>query len=518
MADTTLQNDIALAEKFDDDIQFSKASVEDIQGTLEATVEETDKIQLSDHQQEMVDSYHSAAKTYKGDIYAVADKDALEAMVNTSGELIMDKSPSYVQMKELPESMKSEQFATQKPGEYWQFSDKFGTNVWGSYEFHGIVVPGTEGFMEVSAGIVKKAMIAFGNTIPKQYEVTAKGLKHYIAMAQKLRERLTALRPLLDKRDYPYRDVFEYGAYSRFFQFDGESISNFYQFQNAMDVQSRATQYVVKASESYGILLMERLLESLQQLQIAKEPDSQEMLNLRDSVNFHWKTTWKEAQITTEPGQTPQSAFNAFPERKFVSIAPLLDNRYLVAHSPKNDGGKDPVRVSEAIKHYGASVAFDKTNEKNEAQSMIVPNTDELSKLVTQTINTLYDIQGLNVLVDKNESFAKDFKKATDVLTKVMDKTVDNQFFGFLREYFKLATSIGTAVQQPYVQMVWLYIRCALVVTAMAELAVLEEPQKHVVLKQFFSKQSKEFSNTALESYQATQKALNAALMASSAK
>jgi hypothetical protein len=349
--------------------------------------------------------------------------------------------------------------------------------------------------------------------MPEAFAITSKGINHYIELADKLRMRLLNLKPLLDKRDFPYTNVFDFGAYSRFFQVAGQAIDCSSAFEAAMDVQSRATQHVVAASNSFAIPLMEKLMESLQSLQVSKAPEPGKIIALRDSVQSYWESTWAEAEITPKPGQTPQSIVNAFPDRKFISLAPLLDNRYLVAHRPKSDGGNDPARITSNIKHYGATVAFDKVKGVEGYKSMDVPNIDELSKLVTQTINTLYDMKALKILADQNATFAKDVKKATDLLNKLIaDVDVGNkEFFGFVSEYFKIATAICQVITQPYVAMMWAYIRCAIVVVSLVELAVLEDAHQHVVSSRFFAKQNTEFSSPAMESYQTTQRVLQAA-------
>lgn len=456
MDSQSFNQDVATAEQIDNALQDQFVSMEDIMGTVEAIQDETSKLeplqQLNDHQQEMVNTYHDVAQATKGDVYAVADKSAL-------------------------------------------------------------VVPGNEGFLELTSGVAKKAVVAFNKQMPETFAITSKGINHYIEMADKLRMRLLNLKPLLDKRDFPYTNVFDFGAYSRFFQVAGKPIDCSSAFEAAMDVQSRATQCVVSASNSFAIPLMEKLMESLQALQTSKAPEPEKIIALRDSIKSYWESTWAETDITTQPGQTPQSIVNTFPDRKFVSLAPLLDNRYLVAHRPKSDGGNDPMRITSNIKHYGAMVAFDKVKGVEGYKSMDVPNIDELSKLVTQTINTLYDMKALKQLADQNATFAKDVKKATDLLNKlVANVDVGNkEFFGFVSEYFKIATAICQVITQPYVAMMWAYIRCAIVVVSLVELAVLEDTHQHVVSTRFFAKQNTEFSSPAMESYQTTQRVLKAA-------
>lgn len=463
MDNQSFVEDVNLAEQYDQELQDQQVSIEDIAGTLNAVTDGQlePAQQLSDHQQEMVNIHSALSKSEKGEVYAVMDEKAL---------------------------------ADNK------------------------AVAANEGFLELTSGIARKACVSFGEAIPKQFQITAKGLKHYLEMADKLHQRLVNLLPLVKKRDHPYRDVFDFGVYSRFFQVAGQPVDNSDAFQTALTLQVDATQHVFSAAQSYAVPIMQKLLESLQQLNPAQAPDAEKFIALRDAVKFSWETTWEDAGITTKPGQTPQSALNAFPDRKFTSLAPLLDNRYLVAHRPKSDGGDNPAKITESMKHYGASVVFDKVKGSTTGyNSMDIPNCDELAKMMVQTIGTLHDMQGLKDLVKQNESFAKELKQACDVLNKAI-KTQGNdaQFFGFVAEYFKVATAVSQLIQQPYIAMVWLYIRCAMVVVSLAELAVLEETNEHVVANRFFAKQQSEFSNPALESYQTTQRVLGAAVRACS--
>ncbi len=453
MNEQSLQGDIELAEELDKHLQEQSVRIEDIQGSLEAIAQaimaDEEQVQLSDHQQTLVDKFHDGAKIHKGKEIISADASALE------------------------------------------------------------------GFVETTAKLARKAVISFSEDIPLQFKLSAKALNHYVGVAQKLRERLLQLRQKLAKRDFPYEDIFEYGAYSRFFQIGGNAIGGFTAFQEAMDVQSVATRHVALAGGAYSVVIMEKLLANLQELQAPRKLDAEKLIEMRDSIDRHWLQTWKEAEITLKPGQTPQAALNAFPDRKFVCLAPLLDNRYLVAHKPKSDGGNDPAKITTAIRHYGASLVFDKNASVEKQPSMNVPNIDDLLTLVDQTINVLHDMRAFEDMAKKNDSFAKDFKKAADILNKRIGSETSPEFFGFITEYFKLATAVGQSIQQPYVQMAWMYIRCAMVVTALAELAAIEEPKQRIVTARFLTKQNTEFVNPALESFNLTSRVLRAAKRAS---
>lgn len=506
MDNQALQDDIEIAEALDEHLHEQSVRIEDITGSLEAIgqalMADEEPKQLTDHQQDMVDAYHEASQNRKGDVYAVADKAALETYVDNEG---ITRA-----FKPLPGE------TAEQVDDFHGFAKEYGPNVWGVFKVYGIIIPGNEGFVEMTSALARKAASAFSNEIPQHFKITAKGLSHYAGMAQRLRARLLQLRPLLEKREFPYTDVFDYGAYSRFFQVNGKSIGGFSGFAEAMEVQSAAMTHVLRAADSYGVVIMEKLLKSLQELQAVKKPDAEAMIALRNSIEQHWEFTWQQANITlAPPGQTPQDAANSFPERKFTCLAPLLDNRYLVAHAPKNSGGENPSKISVAIKHYGASVVFDKKAAAATQHSMNVPNSDDLLQLLDKVVDLLHDMGSLEALAKKNDAFAKDFKKATDVLVKQIAEAPDGEFCGFVAEYFKLATAIGQSIQHPYVQMAWLYLRCAMVLVSLTELAVIEEPKQRIATARFFAKQRTEFGNPALESFRLTQKALKAAIRAS---
>jgi hypothetical protein len=452
MINQALESDINVAEELDKNLQEQSVRINDIHGSLEAitqAIDTDDQIQLTDHQQALVNEFQDQAKNRKETVYAVADAAALE------------------------------------------------------------------GFVETTAKLARKAVLSFCDDIPLQFKLTAKALKHYVEMAQKLRERLLQLRPLIEKREFPYEDVFDYGAYSRFFQVNGKSIDSFFDFQRAMRDQNAATNHVMLAGGAYSAVVMEKLLVSLRELQAPTSVNVAKLEELRDSIEHNWLVTWKEAEIAETSGQTPQTALNAFPDRKFVCLASLLDNRYLVAHQPKSNGGSDPVKITNAIKHYGAALVFDKNASGERKSSMIVPNIDDLLDMVDQTIHVLNDMKSLEAMAKKNDSFAKDFKKVADTLAKRLESESNPNDFGFIAEYFKLATAVGQSIQQPYVQMAWMYVRCAMVVTALAELSAVEVSSQRVVATRFIAKQNTEFTNPALESFNLTSKVLQAARRAS---
>ena len=515
MNEQELQTDITVAEELDENLQEQSVRVDDIQGSLEAIAQaivvDEEPIQLNDHQQLLVDDFKAGKKEHKGRELAVADSEAIEAYVDNRGKLHMDGDAPFVPVKPLDAAVAS----AKKGDDPAMLAREYGANVFGAIEFGGILLPGNEGFFEVTSKLARKAALSFADDIPLQFKLTAKALNHYVGMAQKLRQRLLSLRPMLEKRDFPYEDVFEYAAYSRFFQVGGKAIGGFSAFKEVMDVQSVATRHVMQAGGAYSVSVMEKLLATLQDLQAPMKPDVEKMVEMRDSIANLWMQSWEEAEISLTPGQTPQVALNAFPDRKFVCLASLLDNRYLVAHQPKNNGGKDPVKITSAVKHYGASLVFDKNASDEKQASMNVPNIDDLLALVDQTINVLHDMKGFELLAKKNDSFAKDFKKAADILNKRLASENNPAFFGFIAEYFKLATAVGQALQQPHVQMAWMYVRCAMVVTALAELAAVEESKQRIAAARFLTKQNTEFVNPALESFNFTNRVLRAAKLAS---
>lgn len=510
MDEIELKNNIESGELLDEGIQEQSEQLDELQGSLEALAQavmgDAPPIKLNEHQQERVNDFKTLAKNHNGEVIAVADQSAVEAYVDNKGTLHMDKDAEFIPMKPLMASVA----AAMKGDDPAGLARQFGPNVFGSFEVHGFIVPGNEGFADIASGLFRKIVSAVGRELPVQFKITAKALNHYVEMSEKLRTRLIELRPLLAKREFPLNDVFDYGAYSRFFQVDGKAIAGWSAFEDAMELQNTATRHVLQAADSYSVVVMEKLLGGLQQLQAAKKPDAEQLVELRDSIERHWLQTWKEADLTTQPGQTPQSALNAFPDRKFVCLASLLDNRYLVAHAPKSNGGSDPAKITTAIRHYGASLVFDKKSGVAAETSMNVPNVDDLLKMVDQVINVLHDMKGFAALAKKNDSFAKDFQKAMDILNKQTQSNSDTQLLGFVSEYFKIVGAVVSSIQQPYAHMAWMYVRCAMVVTSLVELSVVEDPKDRAATNRFFIKQSTEFNNPALESYVMTKTALQA--------
>jgi hypothetical protein len=547
-----LMQEVMRGEILDTEVEERYHHLHEIQGSLEAltggapstgAVVSDEKVQLTDHQQQMVDDFKTLQHEHKGAVYAVADKRALEAYVDNKGNLRLDGDAEFVAVKPLSASV-----AAATPGEDPAALARLGPNVFGSVEVHGIVVPkkvaqetyressgfaevqplpttepemfavqaATEGFGEMAAGLFRKAVFGMSKQVPEAFTTTSKALKHYVGLAQMLRERLLKIRPLLEKRDFPLVELFEYGEYARFFQVGGKSINSIGEFEEAMAVQNAAMRLVYGASEGYCVPVTENLLEALQSLHSSGEPDVGYLEKMRDGIESRWAFTWKDAALVPKPGQTPQHALNAYPDRKFLTLAPLLDNRYLVAHSPKKNGGDKADSIIEALKHYGASLVFDKSASKATETSMPVPNCRDLLKMLDETVELLNDMQILGALAKKNEKFSKDIGKALEILNKKAQEKADPAFWGFIGAYFKVASSIAGTIQQPYLAMAWMYIRCAMVVASLAELSALEDPKDRIVSVKFLAKQNTEFSNPAMESYGLTLKALRAAQRASS--
>ncbi len=449
MDDTLLEQDLVAAEAIDEQIHSTNTELEDVTGSLSAV---TDAVNTEDETIRL-NAHQQASVTAFKDL----TKDSKEAVY-----AVVDKEA-------------------------------------------------LEGFLDVSSALARKATVAFSASIRNKFEQTSKALVHYNTLAQKLKGRLEELKPLLQKRDFPLVDVFEYGSYARFFQLNGKGVGNFSHFQDAVNMQVIATNYVFTATSSYSNVITQKLLTCLQELQSVRQPDPAKMVVLRDSIERYWLQTWKEADLTPFHGETPQSALNAFPTAKFTSLMPLLDNRYLVAYQPKNNGGTDPAKITLAIKDYGVTVAFDKNKTESLQQFMNIPNGKDLLVMVEQTIKQLSDFKLMGTLAKQNDKVAKDLQRATDILSKQMTKETDKQYFGFITEYFKLFSAIATVSQEPYTQMSWMFIRTAMIVITLVELSVLEDTNKQIVAKRFLTKQNEEFSNIATESFEATQKALKAA-------
>lgn len=449
MDETLLNQDINTAEELDETVYNSSAEMEDISGSLEAI---TQAVVAEDEPVYLTDHQQDAVTEFKN--LTKNQKDTVYAVIDKAA---------------------------------------------------------LEGFLDVSSALARRSATAFNDSIGKKFYHTSKALEHYAALGQKLKARLEELKPLLEKRDFPLVDVFEYGTYSRFFQLNGKGVGSFTHFQDAVNVQVIATKYVFTAASSYSNVIAQKLLTSLQELQSTRQPETATMVALRDSIERYWLQTWKEADITPLHGETPQSALNAFPTAKFTSIAPLLDNRYLVAYQPKNNGGTDPAKISIAIKDYGVAVVFDKSKIESTQKFMNIPNCKDLLAMVDQTINMLSDFKLMGQLAKQNTKVSAELHRATEILIKQMTSESDKQYFGFITEYFKLFSAIAQVTQEPYAQVSWMFIRTAMVVITLAELSVLEDPNKQIVTKRFFTKQNEEFSNIATESFETTQKALKAA-------
>lgn len=368
-----------------------------------------------------------------------------------------------------------------------------------------------ESFTDMTYGLAKKAATSSVAGIKVKYAHTAKLLRYYAKIAGTLHARLEELKPLLKAREYPVVEYFDYGSFSRFFQVNGKSIGDFTTFNTVVEQQLSATHYVFQAASSYVGPLNQKLLTSLQQIQSVGKAQPELLVELRDSVERHWLQTWKEADLVPNKGQTPQSALQAFPNAKFTSLVPLLDNRYLVACQPKSNGGNDANRVVDAIYNYRVAVAFDKTKVPNPQASINLPNCRDLLLLVDQVLVQLNDFKEMELLAKQNDKGAREFERVSNIVLKHKPTENELQYYGFLAQYFKILGAAANSSQEPYIEMCWLFIRTALVITSFVELSVLVEQDKRQVTKRFTTKHGENFPAPALESYIGTQKALQAA-------
>lgn len=368
-----------------------------------------------------------------------------------------------------------------------------------------------EGFGDFTNALVKRGCVTYAAGLRVKFHHASKTLNHYASVAATLKTRLEALRPLLKAREFPLREVFEYGAYSRFFTVAGKPISVYSQFQSVLDNQVLATGHVFSGIERYTDVIVKKLLDELVLLQSEAKATPERMVALRDDLERYWLQTWKEAHITPNPGQPPQSALQAVPEAKFTSLCPLFDNRYLVAQQPKNNGGTNSSQIASAMKFYGASIVFDKTKSPERSSFINIPNCDDLLATVDQCITQLNDFKALGSLAKKNLTYANDLKRAADILIKALDGNTSQPYRSFMIDYFKVLATLGNTVQEPYISTAWMFVRTVMIVTTLVELSVLEDDKEHAVAKRFMTKQNEEFAHVANESYSNTVNVLNAA-------
>lgn len=369
-----------------------------------------------------------------------------------------------------------------------------------------------EGFMDLGAKLAKKAAISYSGGIKVKLMFTAKALNHYVDTAKALQKRLEALRPLLAKRDIPFNPVFDYGAYSRFFMVDGVSLKDFTGFRHILGYQVEMTDYCFTAIESYAYVVTERLKDFTLELQSTTKPSGDKFLELRDSLDTYWNNTWGSIHAKASPRYALQTPKQAFPDANVVNKYSLFDNRYLVVYNPKKPGGNDYAKSVASISNYGAAIIQEKSfSTKDALRSMEIPACKELLDVVDTCIRQLHDFHLLGKLATDSVKYAKTIDAATNSLLDKAAQSDNPEFFSFIAEYFKVLAAITTTNQQPYVAVAWSFIRVALVVAAMAELAVLEESDKQVIVKRFATKQNTEFNQSALEGYESTIVALKAA-------
>lgn len=369
-----------------------------------------------------------------------------------------------------------------------------------------------EGFMDFGAKLAKKAAVSYSGGIKVKLAYTAKALTHYVEMAKAIQKRLEALQPLLAKRDVPFNPVFNYGAYGRFFMVDGLYMKDFSVFYNVLGSQVAVTDYCFTAISSYANVVTDKLKNFTLELQSVTKPSGDKFLELRDSLDTYWTNTWGNMPSGIVPKYNGPNAKKAYPDATITNKYSLFDNRYFVVFKPAVSGGTDYAKSVATISNYGSAIIQENYHTSDPAlKSMSIPNCRQLSEVVDICIRQLHDFHLLSKLAKDSSTYARTIDASTNALMDKAESSNNAEFFSFIGEYFKVLAAITTANQQPYVAVAWSFIRVALVVAAMAELAVLENPSQHAIAKRFDAKQNNEFSNMALEGYETTVIALKAA-------
>lgn len=332
----------------------------------------------------------------------------------------------------------------------------------------------------VGHNFVKKALVAAASKTAEMAVKNGKALGHYAGIGMKLKERLRVIEQGLKEHGEaePASDIFEYGAYKRFFQIGDIPITNFEQYCMALSWQHSATRFVQTRGAQYQEFVASSLLRCVKSMSMENPEElGAHLLSLCEHIETEWSDVWELSDIKPEERYygkyvetvTPANTVAEFPLRSFVALAPLMDARYLVASYPKRKGATGITEIAEQARSYGAMVVFDKRSRVKTEHLMATPTAAEALKAVQACIA---DMNNMFLYVDiakRLGSILSDFKDELKRLEKETAASSDAESVQMAGAYVRLLAQFYETIANPMVVMAWMGVRAAIMTASIAE-------------------------------------------------
>lgn len=312
--------------------------------------------------------------------------------------------------------------------------------------------------------------------------------KHYGKMAKEIKADLSKFKQQIQK-DPEYHTtetVFQYGAYSRFFQASGRHINAYGEFSTVFFSLSKALNFALNSGAPLADSNCRLLIQTLGRMQQAKGPlDAFDMECVMDHLRDDHLDVWQNAAADMNVQEANRMFKPTVPSslgsgsKTRGPIVSLFDNHFLVWTAPlefDSSTSADKLRAD----FFGAVMERDKKLDQKFANGeayMVLPDNEALLILIDEAIMMLSTVEKyveFGERIKKHKSVVEGQLKA---LNAVMLSNTNEGNLSF-KDYMPLILSIFRSFTAPHIKLMWQATRACMLLASIADTRLVQDPAK----------------------------------------
>lgn len=330
-----------------------------------------------------------------------------------------------------------------------------------------------EGGVVMTDDLADKAMDAF---------------KHYGKMTGSLKADLSKYKQQVTK-DSEYRtteSVYQYGAYSRFFQAAGKQLTDFESFSTVFKNLSKSVNFALVSGAPLADSNCRLLIQTLGRMQqSAGALDSFDMECVMDHLRDDHLDVWRNAVVDMDVAKANKEYKPVVPstlgsaDKTRGPIVSLFDNHFLVWTAPlefDSSTNADKLRADFFGAVMDREKKLDQPFVKGEAQ-MPLPSNQDLIALIDEAIIMLTVVERYAEFasrIKKHKSVIKDQLKALNAIA--LSQTNEGKLT--VKDYMPLILSIFRSFTAPHVKLLWQAVRACMLLASIADTQLISDPAK----------------------------------------
>lgn len=303
--------------------------------------------------------------------------------------------------------------------------------------------------------------------------------EHYAKQAVDIQKDLRTLKRNIEKQidQVPMLDLFEFGAYSRFFMTAGKPITEYSEFSKVFGSMKSALQFSLFCGIPLAQSNARTCLNGLRRLQVTGtglSADEYEQIvdRIRDDTLDVWKNAAKDNPhmvLADYEAKTPSSMTAGGP-KTVGPIGSYFDNNVLLWHAPIDYNFMESSKI-QRVDFFGASLTRDLLLDKvitpsERPKGFYIPTNKDLIATIDIAIEALSIVQKYKVVASDVKAIKSELTSSLEVLTKLAKADEPTMA---VRSYSPLVAACMQGFTQPHIKLVWLVIRASIMLAAIAE-------------------------------------------------